>query len=217
LAIQGKLHRAQSLSHAAWLAYCLSTGEPVASTRPFEAIQEDEDEWARELTPEQQYCYGLFTGGTLAAEALVILRRTGPVYSNLSPPEPGPLGHTVLDLGDDVFTRGKPHPMIDPTPRCEMMVEVGSNPETAILLLDLVLGHGAHPDPAGLTAEAVSKARKKNPRLVVAASITGTDRDPQGLATQETVLKQAGVLVLPSNSAAAGFAARLVNAIQEAR
>jgi FdrA protein len=129
--------------------------------------------------------------------------------------EPDRESHTLLDLGDDRYTRGRPHPMIDPTPRCEKIVELGSRPETALLLLDLVLGHGCHPDPAAPAAEAVARAVERNPGLVVVASITGTDLDPQNFQRQEAVLERAGVQVLPSAAAAASFAGRVIQTISD--
>jgi len=215
-----RVHRAGSLTEAAWLAHRLATGSSVTTTLPYQSVRLDESLLVKAMAPTQRHLYGLFTGGTLCGEALLILRSqlgADRVHSNLSPPAPGGAGHTLLDLGDDIYTRGRPHPMIDPAPRCEQIVQQGTDPQTALLLLDVVLGHGCHPDPGGLTASAVTTARVQNPRLVVVASITGTDLDPQGLTSQQRALEDAGVQVLSGNAAAASFAARLIQALEEAR
>ena len=217
-----KVHRAGSLAEAAWLAHCLASGKDPTSTFRHEPMRVDGPGLVARMAPQQRWLWGLFTGGTLGGEALSILRRNlGPerVRSNLAPPDPEPTGesHTVLDLGDDVYTRGRPHPMIDPTPRGERIVERGADPRTAVLLLDVVLGHGSHPDPGGAAAEAVAAARRANPGLVVLASITGTDQDPQGLDGQRAALERAGVQVLPSNAAAATIAVRLIEGIEKRR
>jgi FdrA protein len=216
----GHVHCTGSLSEAAWVAHCLATGQPVATTRPYDTVRPDESSAVRRLRPGQRWLHGLFTGGTLGGQALLLLRKelgADAVRSNLSPPdvEPDRESHTLLDLGDDRYTRGRPHPMIDPTPRCEKIVELGSRPETALLLLDLVLGHGCHPDPAAPAAEAVARAVERNPGLVVVASITGTDLDPQNFQRQEAVLERAGVQVLPSAAAAASFAGRVIQTISD--
>ncbi|MBD7919423.1 transcriptional regulator [Cellulomonas sp. Sa3CUA2] len=137
---------------------------------------------------------GLYTGGTLAAEARVVLRRAG-------------VPAQVLDLGDDEYTVGRPHPMIDPAGRAAAVVAAGDRPDVGVLLVDLVLGHGAAADPttplAEAAAAAVRAARSGGRELVVLASVCGTDGDPQGLASARRTLVQAGVVVHPSNAAAA--------------
>jgi FdrA protein len=217
---ENQLHHARTLAEAAWVARRLARNEPVAVTQPYEIVRLDETLLIGTMSERQRHLIGLYTGGTLAGEALLTLRRElgdERVSSNLSPPEPGARGHTVLDLGADEYTRGRPHPMIDPAPRNEQIRERGSDPETALLLLDVVLGHGSHPDPAGEAARAVADARRGNRSLAVVGSITGTDLDPQNLRLQEQVLEDAGVQVLPNNAAAASFAARLILALEEAR
>ncbi len=140
---------------------------------------------------------GLYTGGTLAGEAKVIIGRAG-------------LTAQILDLGDDEFTAGRPHPMIDPAARAEHVVRAGDRADVGVLLVDLVLGHGAADDPATPLADAVRAARAAaaaaGRELVVIGSVCGTTGDPQGLAAQAAILADAGVRVLPSNAAAARFA-----------
>ena len=219
-AVDPGVHRATTLAEAAWIAARLCHGRPTSVTQPFAAVRLDEELLVRTMTQHQRHLYGLFTGGTLATEALFVLRRKlgqERVCSNLGPLEPTASGHLVLDLGADEYTHGRPHPMVDPTPRSEAIRARGGAPETAVLLLDVVLGHGSAPDPAQEAARAVSAARQENPGLVVVASVTGTDLDPQNLSVQRQTLLDAGVQVLPNNAAAARFAARLVLALEASR
>ena len=138
---------------------------------------------------------GLFTGGTLASEAKIILQRAGLVAS-------------IHDLGDDRYTAGKPHPMIDPTPRNTWIADLVTDDEVGVLLVDVVLGYGSHPDPAGSLVAAVKSLQagrraRGAADLVVIASVTGTEADPQHRGTQTRALRDAGVLVATSNAAAA--------------
>jgi FdrA protein len=146
---------------------------------------------------------GLYTGGTLAHEAGLVLE-----------PLVGAGGYRLVDLGDDEFTRGRPHPMIDPEARAFRVRQAGDAPGVGVLLLDLVLGRAVHPDPATPLAAAVSDARRAavagGRDLVAVASVVGTDGDPQDLRRQIATLEAAGVEVLPSNAQAARFAALLV-------
>lgn len=137
---------------------------------------------------------GLFSGGSLAHEAMTIL---------------GP-GHRILDLGDAEYTQGRPHPMVDLELRRRMLREDG--PRAGCVLLDVVLGHGAHADPAGELAETLSELA-----CPVIAHVCGTDEDPQDAERQEAVLRGAGVHVAATNAAAARLAARVVGAGDEVR
>ena len=123
-------------------------------------------------------------------------------------------GHTVIDLGDDAFTVGRPHPMIDFRLRNEHIAAAAADPTTAVILLDVVLGYGAHPDPAGALVPAIDDARGRSGGRAVAfvASVCGTAGDPQNLARQEAALSAAGVILAPSNAEAARLAARLAGA-----
>jgi FdrA protein len=152
---------------------------------------------------------GLFTGGTLAHEARLLLEPLlGPVAGNLDPSVTAP--HHILDLGADEFTRGRPHPMIDTAARDARVREAGHSADVGVLLLDLVLGRAAHPDPARSLAPAAAEARAAaagaGRALVMVASIVGTDGDPQGLDAQRRQLEAAGIEVLPSSAQAARFA-----------
>jgi succinyl-CoA synthetase alpha subunit len=162
----------------------------------------------------------LFCGGTTGQEALALLTRAGlEVRSNLHKQgalrvdgaEPVP-GHVLLDLGDDVFTRGRPHPMIEPALRNERLAVEMADPAAGLLLFDCVIGYGSHPDPAGVLAEGVDQARRRahGRELVAIASVTGTDGDPQGYEAQVRRLANAGVTVETDNRRAALFAAAVL-------
>ncbi len=157
----------------------------------------------------------LFCGGTTGQEALALMKRAElAVRSNLH--KAGALrvdgvepvaGDVLLDLGDDVFTQGRPHPMIEPVLRNERLAVEMSDSAAALLLFDCVIGYGSHPDPAGLLAAAVTEARRRRPRLVAIASVTGTPDDPQDFHAQVRALEAAGLVVESDNHAAAALAA----------
>lgn len=150
---------------------------------------------------------GLFSGGTLCAEAQSILRDAGEVLASNAPIPGVPQvaensdGHFLLDLGSDEYTQGRPHPMIDPSVRDEALQQALSDSALGVVLLDLVIGYGAHADPAGHLANLLGDQPAEGP--VVVASVTGTDADPQGRRTQIARLEAAGVLVAPCNADAA--------------
>ncbi len=170
----------------------------------------------------QKYVRGLYSGGTFCYEAALLLGEALPaVYSNT------PVGaakalddawksrsHTIVDLGDDLFTRGRPHPMIDHRLRNERMLQEADDPETAVILIDVVLGYGAHPDPASEMVPAIEAAREKakagGRTLRFVGFVCGTEGDPQGLARQTEALEAAGMILLPSNAQAVRFAKGLV-------
>jgi FdrA protein len=168
------------------------------------------------LMPGQRYLRGLFSGGTFCYESQLILRDLiGPMNSNASVERKYKLAdsnkseaHTVIDLGEDEFTVGRLHPMIDPTLRNRRIVHEALDPETALILLDVVLGYGAHPDPAQAAVDAIHEAREvaAGREILFIASVCGTSGDPQVLDRQEATLRGAGVIVLPSNAAATRLA-----------
>ena len=148
------------------------------------------------LSAQAKQVKGLFTGGTLASEAKYILKN---------------VSSSIIDLGDDEYTRGSLHPMIDPSNRSQHVSTAFSDPTTAVLLCDVVIGYGSHQDPAGMLAEDVKKAREEsNSNVIVIASVTGTDKDPQNMLGQVKTLEDAGIFVLPSNQYAAEVAAEIV-------
>ena len=121
--------------------------------------------------------------------------------------------HTLVDLGDDVFTRGRPHPMIDHRLRNERIAKEARDPETAVILLDVVIGYGAHVDPASEIAptvrEAIAQALAVGRRLTVVGFVCGTAADPQSLTAQEAALREAGMVLTQSNAQAVRLAARI--------
>jgi FdrA protein len=145
-----------------------------------------------------RYLRGLFVGGTMATEARIIA-------TGLLPSKETEQGHTFVDFGDDAYTTGRAHPMIDPTLRLEHLARAAADPETAVLLLDVVLGHGAEPDPAALLAPALSGVRQP-----VVVSVVGTAADPQGLDRQVRALADAGAEVHLSNARATRRAVELL-------
>jgi FdrA protein len=162
---------------------------------------------------------GLYAGGTLAWEAVGLLAAA---LDDVAPGVDGAgAGHRVVDLGDDAFTLGRPHPMLDGTLRREWLAREAGDPATAVVLLDVVLGYGAHPDPAGELAPALEAARAgaaaAGRGLAVVGSVVGTERDPQGRAAQVAALRRAGAVVMDSNAQAARLAARIAAAACGAR
>ena len=176
--------------------------------------------------PKQSKIKGLFCGGTLTAEALSILRpHIKGLTSNVAKKDDekmkNPLksdGHNLVDLGDDIFTQGKPHPMIEPTIRIDRILLEAKNPETAVILLDFELGLGSHEDPVGITlpgiVEAKSIAQKDNRQIAFVGYVCGTEQDTQGLKKSEDLLRQAGVIVAKTNAQAAMIAASLVSEVK---
>ena len=167
------------------------------------------------LSPTRRRLIGLFSGGTLAYEAMVIAsRHIGPVYSNTplegawALPAP-PDGHVCLDLGEEEFTRGRPHPMIDPEARVQLLSQQATDPTVAVVLLDVVIGDGAHPDPAGVLAPAAAQLVEAGAAVV--AYVLGTEQDPQGFVHQRDVMREAGCIVAETGARAALAAAALVN------
>ena len=165
--------------------------------------------------------WGLFVGGTLCDEAMLIASESlGPVHSNiplfpdlalgadLATPATT-AGHAMVDFGDDALTAGRAHPMIDPTLRLEHLARVAADDRTAVILLDVVLGHGSDPDPAALLAPAIAAVRQP-----VVVAVVGTDADPQGLARQVQALADAGAEVHLSN---AGATRRAISLLPDSR
>jgi succinyl-CoA synthetase alpha subunit len=196
---------------------------------PFDLSEKEIDEIvAREtagMAAGQKYIRGYYTGGTLADEAWLLLHRlTGAVYSNnqtdpaFVPENPKrSVGHTIVDLGDDVFTVGRPHPMIDPSTRTDRIDEERNDAEIAVMLVDCVLGYGSHADPAGELVGSLIEAKKAAEAagryLPVIASVTGTAGDFQGLEAQSARLRKAGVVLMPSNYQASMLAVRIMEKV----
>jgi FdrA protein len=198
-------HPAATFEDAARIATALAKGgDANAVAPPLEAeLLAAADGAAGRLAPGQTAVRGLFSGGSLAGEAKIILKALRGAGAH----------DRVLDLGDDEYTVGRPHPMIDPRLRNEEIVAAAGDPDVAVILLDVVLGYGANPDPAGALVPAIREARdvaaRAGRQLAVVASVCGTATDPQGLERQEATLAEAGVILASSNARAAMVAARI--------
>ena len=178
------------------------------------------------FAPGQQYLRGLYSGGTLAYEALLILEKSLPnLYSNVPINKEMKLKnslisqeHTIVDLGEDEFTVGRLHPMMDNELRIQRLETEAADSEVALILLDVVLGYGSHPDPATELAPAIESAikttKKDKRRLDVVITLSGTDQDPQDLAVQQELLENAGGKVYLSSDQAVRYAARVVRALK---
>lgn len=238
----GMVHAA-TLEEAAYMAAALARGSRPESVRGTLAERDKEvavtasAEAARILNASKgtraasadrrapRFVRGLFSGGTFCTEAQVVFRAHGlSAFSNV-PLAPNPAikdlwksrEHCLLDLGDDAFTVGRPHPMIDFGLRCKRILQEARDPETAVILLDVVLGWGSNIDPAGELVPVLREARKTaedaRRRLLVVCSVTGTEGDPQTRSKVEKRLKEAGALVLPTNAAACRLAAGVAAAL----
>jgi FdrA protein len=173
------------------------------------------------LNDNQRYLRGLFSGGTLCYEAQVIWKDmlAAPVFSN-APLPGGPslpdaaksYQHSAIDLGEEEFTVGRPHPMIDNDLRIRRLLQEARDPKVAVVMLDCVIGYGAHPDPAAELGPAIQQARQlAEGELLVVTSVTGTEQDPQRLSNQVAALQAAGAIVCSSNAAAARLTGMLVS------
>ena len=181
-----------------------------------------EAEWER-FTEGQYYVRGLYSGGTVCSEATLILADlVSPVSSN-APPRPElkmqdtktSEGHVCLDMGEEEFTVGRAHPMIDPFLRQNRIIKEAEDPTTAVILLDIVLGYGSHADPGGSLVPSIQSAKRicadRGRYLAVVASIIGTPDDPQDYEDQRSKLVREGVIVMPSNAQAARLAALIAS------
>ena len=215
----GNIHVVRTLEDTACEALALAgvAGNPLKAA--YESLPDIAETCRTKLADSQKYVRGLFCGGTLAYEAMLILSdRLGGIHSNIShDPDlliagtDASVAHTVLDLGDDAFTVGRPHPMIEPALRAERLVQEALDPETAVVLIDVETGYGSHEDPAGVAAEEITEARKKLAEagrdVVFVCSVCGSVDDFQGYAAQEDKLRSAGAVVLESNAQASTLAA----------
>lgn len=175
------------------------------------------------MSPAQRYLRGLFIGGTFAEEAMSFMRETiGDVYSNAPLLAEKKLEnsrisreHAIIDLGDEEFTKGRAHPGIDPEPIRQAILREGTDPQMAVLLMDFILGPALNPDPAGSVISEIKQIKAdcaaRGGYLAVIAAVCGTEDDPQNLAVQEQILRDAGVVLMPSN----GQAARLAGLIAQ--
>lgn len=220
-----------SLEDAAYKAVALSKGNDVFDycgfTQPEEEIDELVEKEAVKFASEQKYIRALYTGGTLADEAMKLLDKGGfDIYSNI-PLKPElrlkdihkSEMNTCIDLGDDDFTVGKPHPMIDPMGRVERLPQEAEDEEVAIILMDFVIGYGSNVDPAGEMLPGIISAKKnmesRGKYLSVVGYICGTEADPQNYKDQKEKLEQAGVILMPSNAQAVRYCSKLMKRLNK--
>lgn len=216
---RGNIYFVKTLDEAAALAVELAKFE--ASENPSPATRNPQPATCH----TGKYLRGLFSGGTLAYEAQLLLQEYLPaVYANAPLDKRFKLekatvsqGHSIVDLGEDEFTVGRLHPMLDHELRIKRLHQEAADPETAVILLDVVLGDGAHPDPASelapAIAEAIAKAAAAGRHLEVIAVVVGTDADPQNLAAQVAQLEAAGAQVEFNNETAVRCAGERARAL----
>ena len=186
------------------------------SVGPFEEVP------LRPPAPAGGYIRGLYCGGTLCKDAMsVVSAAVGRVSSNIPLRPEWRLAdvqvsddHTFIDFGEDELTEGRPHPMIDPSLRTERFEREARDPEVAVLLLDVVLGYGAHPDPGGELAPAIARVLGDRDDLNVIIALCGADGDPQDLARQRSSLLEAGAAVTRSNEHAAHMALQAIGVVE---
>lgn len=219
---------AATLEEAAVSAVALARGSPPSAPAGDEEPHALAQGEARRFAPGQRHLRALYSGGTFCTEALLAWRSLGvEAWSNAPLEAARTLAdartsqeHTAVDLGDDEFTVGRPHPMIDPLPRIERLAQEAADPSVAAIVLDVVIGHGAHPDPAGALegpiriAKAAATAQGRH--LAVIAFVTGTERDAQRLSVQQATLRAAGAIVTEGATAAARLAGRIALAAAQA-
>ncbi|GAA2779804.1 acyl-CoA synthetase FdrA [Mycolicibacterium pallens] len=216
------VYGAATLAQAADMAVELARGQQP-STPDFTVSPEMGSaltDLADAMSPRQRYVRGIFSGGTFCYEAQLIHQAHGiTVHSNTPVAGNAALHdirvsqeHTIVDMGDDEFTRGKPHPMIDPSQRdCRVRDEI-ADPATAVVLFDVVLGYGSADDPTAQLMSIISSARAEGSTVAFIGHVCGTDLDPQDRAHAVVGLQSAGVLVASSNAEAALWSATLLAA-----
>lgn len=220
-----------SLEDAARKAVALARGEEVKDFDGFTMLMNEIEDIVKtetdKLGKNQKYLRGLYTGGTLADECMKLLSPVlGEMYSNIPLTPEYKLKdvftsqeHTCIDFGDDDFTKGRPHPMIDPSVRVEHLTKEAKDENIAIVLMDFVLGYGSNDDPVGEMLESIINAKSekasKGEYLIAIASICGTENDPQDFAESEKRLREAGVIVMPSNAQAVKLAGLMIDKISK--
>jgi FdrA protein len=176
----------------------------------------NETAMSESLTPLKGYVRGLFSGGTLAYETMLGLQAVvSPLFSNSPITEsqvlPDPLksqANSIVDLGDDVFMVGRLHPMIDNDLRLRRLRQEAADPETGLILLDVVLGEGAHPNPASELAPAIEALKAQRPDLEFVIMVIGTDSDPQNMELQVERFKATSAVVYRTATEAIEYVAQ---------
>ena len=204
----------------------LSCGHQVELKRVFEEFKDTENE-AKKFAPGQKYIRAILCGGSLTDEMQIIWRdKMGALYSNaafdpslmLADPFTS-VENTVIDIGDETFTKGRAHVAIDPTARVNRFIKEARDPETAVIYLDFLLGYALHGDPASVMAEAIiaekKRAEQEGRHLCVVATICGSDMDPQDFDRQAQILKDAGVILADTNKMAVELAMDILKKAEE--
>ncbi|WP_038176077.1 acyl-CoA synthetase FdrA [Vibrio pacinii] len=215
------IYPAASLAHSAEVAVALLNRQTVT---PPQTVTVDMTksilERAKSLVASQKFVRGVFAGGTFCFEAQLICHQAGITgYSNTPVSTYSMLddvwqsqGNTIVDLGDDAFTQGRPHPMIDPTLRNQRILQDARDPQTAVILFDVVLGYGASEQPLAELLAVLEQLKQEQAELpVFVAHVCGTYNDPQSRDLIKQALSDQGVIVADCNAQAAEFAALIIN------
>lgn len=204
----------------------LSCGHKVELKKIFDESIDINGE-IKKFSPKQKYFRAILCGGSLADETQLLWRKnTGDIFSNVALDKkfmlPDPftsIKNTVIDIGDETFTKGRAHVAIDPTARVNRFVKEARDEETAVIYLDFLLGYALHPDPASVMAKVIceekERAKKEGRHLLVIATICGSDLDPQNFDRQAQILKDAGVILADTNVKAVNLAEKIIKGMEE--
>ena len=204
----------------------LACGHEVEIKKIFENNVDTSAEAAK-FAKSQKYFRAILCGGSLTDETQILWRKNmGELYSNvafdknLMLPDPfTSIKNTVIDIGDETFTKGRAHVAIDPTARVNRFIKEARDPETAVIYLDFLLGYALHADPASVMAEVIAEEKKRakaeGRHLCVIATICGSDMDPQNFEKQAQILKDVGVILVDTNSMAAELAMDIIRKTEE--
>ena len=216
-----------TLHQTAATAVAVTRGEHKPHAAAAEADRDFVAREVRAMAATQRFVHGLYSGGTFALEAQLVWSALGLRAQSNAPLDAARThgldarnAHRAIDFGADEYTVGRPHPMIDPGTRIAQLMHEGSDASTAVVVLDVVLGYGAHEDPAGALAPAIADARATAARagryLAVVAFVCGTERDPQRLSVQQSALRDAGAIVAANSTDAARLAGAIAVASHRA-
>lgn len=208
----GNIYQAYTLEETALLAIDLAKKNDIKENYA-------DGDYSTDVTVSegQNTIKGLYSGGTLASEAAVLISDALGLGSSITNTEGYVLnheGHVVVDLGDDEYTQGKPHPMIDPETRSKFIQDAGNDETTAAIIIDFVLGYGSHDDMVTALLPAIEKAvqtaKDAGRELHVIATVCGTSNDPQSLSDQRKMLANANVIVKDTNNEAVRTALSII-------
>ena len=215
------VYSAATLAHSAEVAVALLNNQAVTSP---ETTSDDTQRAiltrSKSLSTAQRYVRGVFAGGTFCFEAQLICNSAGiRGYSNTPVTDYNLLEdiwhsqeNSIVDLGDDAFTQGRPHPMIDPTLRNQRILQDARDPETAVVLFDVVLGYGASEQPLAELLTIIAQLKEELTQLpIFITHVCGTDSDPQSREQIINTLTDQGILVASCNAQAAEFTALIIN------